>query len=178
MDLVPKKCYFSDTIVTQKCRIFSTQARILQNILFTHAIFMETLIDRLAQFIENKGISDREFQRIVGGSSGQMNAAKRGNRAFKEGKRENPASLTSIFIENILRNFPDLNPTWLLIGEGDMVKDEQSPAIDYKEVSRLRNECYTKSTRIITLMEENTTLAKEVLELRKEVDALKGNVTR
>lgn len=141
---------------------------------------METVIDRLAAFIESKNISDREFQRVVGGSSGQMNAAKRSNRAYKDGKRDNPASLTSIFIENIMHAYPELDANWLLTGKGSMLIDatetESNISHGGRDMDILRKECYTKANKIIALMEENAIINKELLKARKELDELRDNV--
>lgn len=65
-----------------------------------------TTVDRIIEFIDRKGISKREFAATVGVSHsliGKSNA------------------IGSDKLEKILSSYPELNPTWLLTGEGDML---------------------------------------------------------
>lgn len=65
-----------------------------------------TSVDRIIEFIEYKGVSKREFASKVGISHsliGKSNA------------------IGSDKLERILSSYPELNPTWLLTGEGDML---------------------------------------------------------
>ncbi len=132
---------------------------------------MDTLVDRLVAFIAYKKISDREFQRIIGSAPGQLNAIKRANTEFKSGKRELAASLNSISVETILQKFPELSPAWLMCGRGGMLGERID---ENEELAALRMECYEKANKIITLMEENTTIQKELLAAKMEIDRLRG----
>lgn len=69
-----------------------------------------TLKDRLIQIAESHGLTIAEFERTAGLSNGYM-------KNFK-------GSLGSNKMEYLLRAFPDINPTWLLMGEGEMSKKE------------------------------------------------------
>lgn len=67
---------------------------------------ISTTVGRIAEFIEYKGVSKREFAATVGISHsliGKTNA------------------IGSDKLEKILSNYPELNPVWLLTGEGDML---------------------------------------------------------
>lgn len=68
---------------------------------------------RLGQFIKNKGISYYAFENAIGASRGSI------SKAVKENK-----SIGSSILENILNEFADLNPIWLLTGKGKMLKNE------------------------------------------------------
>lgn len=63
--------------------------------------------NRLTLFIEYKGISTSEFERICGLSNGFIN--------------NTSDNIRSSSIRKILDSFPELNVQWLKIGEGDMV---------------------------------------------------------
>lgn len=69
--------------------------------------------ERLGQYLEKKGISFYAIENALNGGRGSI------SKAVKEGK-----SIGSNTLENILGLYPDLNPTWLLTGEGSMFKEE------------------------------------------------------
>lgn len=101
---------------------------------------------RILQYLESKGISKYEFYQKTGVSNGVLSQ--------KSGMSE----------ENTLRflsYYEDVNPEWLLIGKGDMLKaEERESNKDYKELSEARE-------KIITLME------KDILRLELELTELK-----
>lgn len=68
---------------------------------------METIKDRLDAVIQEKNLSIRSFERLIGASNGYFKNIKGGINTDKA--------------EDILHAFPDLNPTWLLTGEGEML---------------------------------------------------------
>lgn len=73
--------------------------------------------DRIRQYIEAKGISYYAFENSLGASRGSV------SKAVKDNK-----SMGSNVLEKIIALYPDLNPTWLLTGNGDMFT-ENSPAV-------------------------------------------------
>ena len=68
------------------------------------------LIDRLKEFIDYKGISLNSFDETIGAGNGYVG---------KQIKRS--ASIGSDVLEKIFLAFPELNPTWLLTGNGSML---------------------------------------------------------
>lgn len=64
-------------------------------------------VGRILEFIVEKGISKREFANTVGISHTLI------------GKTN---SIGSDKLENIISNYPELNPVWLLTGQGEMIK--------------------------------------------------------
>lgn len=69
--------------------------------------------DRLKQYIEAKGVSYYAFENSIDVSRGSI------SKAVKDSK-----SIGSNVLEKILSVYPDLNPSWLLTGEGDMFNDD------------------------------------------------------
>lgn len=68
------------------------------------------LIDRLKEFIDYKGISLNSFDEKIFAGNGYIG---------KQIKRS--ASIGSDVLEKIFLAFPELNPTWLLTGDGHML---------------------------------------------------------
>lgn len=65
---------------------------------------------RVGQYLEEKKISYYAFENSLGASRGSI------SKAVKDGK-----SIGSNMLEKILLMYPDLNPAWLLTGEGEML---------------------------------------------------------
>ena len=80
-------------------------------------------VQRIQQFIENKGISKYRFYQESGLSNGALD------------KGEN---IGSDKCEKILYAFPELNPEWLLTGRGSMLKNDQQSLA--KEIDAAKGE--------------------------------------
>lgn len=65
--------------------------------------------ERVGQYIDKKGISYYAFENSLGASRGSI------SKAVKEGK-----SIGSNVLETIMSIYTDINPNWLLTGQGDM----------------------------------------------------------
>lgn len=72
---------------------------------------MKTLKDRLLTYIDDKGMSVRSFEQASGLSNGDVKRTK--------------GSYTVAKMQQVLQAFPDLNPTWLLTGEGEMLLPDE-----------------------------------------------------
>ena len=70
-----------------------------------------TVKDRIREFIKFKNISVREFERICNFSNGYINGIR---------QTIMPNKMSAISLK-----FPDLNPGWLLTGEGEMLLDKK-----------------------------------------------------
>lgn len=73
------------------------------------------IIDRLDKYIEYKGINDNQITVNCGLSQGLLAKARKGK-----------SDLGKKTIEKILTYYQDLNRSWLLIGEGEMLKTDIS----------------------------------------------------
>ena len=85
-----------------------------------------TIKQRLNKLIEYLAISKREFERRINVSNGYLNQ-------LKHMPKEE-------ILERISIQFPELNISWLLTGEGEMLKSEaqQSASLPATEKSRIR----------------------------------------
>lgn len=72
---------------------------------------MSNSIQRLNQFIHKKAMSIAAFEKKIGMSNNSFGKQLKNNGAIGSDK-----------LENILIMFPELNPDWLLTGNGNMIK--------------------------------------------------------
>lgn len=71
-------------------------------------------IERLFVFFEAKGIKHTPIERELGFTNGYLGKM-----------RDRKGSIGSDLLENIFSFFPDLNPDWLIMGNGSMLRSEQ-----------------------------------------------------
>ncbi len=71
------------------------------------------MINRISEFIINQKLSIRQFESKIGASNGLIRKA-----------ITNKTDIQSKWISNIVDNYPQLNPLWLLTGNGNMLKTE------------------------------------------------------
>lgn len=69
----------------------------------------DTVKGRLVTFLKSKGLSQRKFEQSIGVSNGFINNISKGIGADK--------------MQRILSVYPDLNVSWLLYGDGNMLAD-------------------------------------------------------
>ena len=69
--------------------------------------------ERLKSYIKLKGISNRMFCRTIGVSETYVNSMR--------------SSIQPDKLEIITKKYPDLNPEWLLTGNGEMLRDAMPP---------------------------------------------------
>lgn len=74
-----------------------------------------TILDRVVYFSEEMGFSLRSFSLSIGASPGYLHRL-----------RSASSNIGGDFIEKIIKLYPELNPTWLVTGEEEMLKKEYS----------------------------------------------------
>lgn len=82
------------------------------------------ILDRIKEYIDKKGITIAAFERSVGMSNASFGKSLKGGKAIGTDK-----------LENILTIYQDINPSWLLTGEGNMLrleseKKEKLPSVN------------------------------------------------
>lgn len=78
----------------------------------------ENSLHRIKIYLDSKGISVREFEQKAGMSNGSFASQVKNNKTIGVDK-----------LENILRVFPELNPDWVLTGNGQMLKTKDNTII-------------------------------------------------
>lgn len=78
---------------------------------------MNTIKERLAEYLKYKRVNKSEFGRMVGVSNAYVSSIRKSIQPDK--------------LERIGSAFPDLNVSWLLTGDGEMLKGAGSQAVAY-----------------------------------------------
>ncbi|AJW64369.1 hypothetical protein VO54_02915 [Elizabethkingia miricola] len=105
------------------------------------------IVDRILQFIHFKGIYKSTFYKEVGLSNGFLDKATK--------------DIGSSKVEQMLIAYPEINPSWLLTGKGDMLKSD-TPSTSIKESGKLYNQENEKN--IIEELEKRRREDKELYE--------------
>lgn len=94
--------------------------------------------ERVGQYMAKKGISFYAFENSIGASRGSI------SKAVKEGK-----SIGSQVLENILSVYTDLNPAWLLTGQGNVFVDNDE-ILNNKQIDtyKLKTDSYVENQQI------------------------------
>lgn len=94
--------------------------------------------ERVGQYMVKKGISFYAFENSIGASRGSI------SKAVKEGK-----SIGSQVLENILSIYKDLNPAWLLTGQGNIFLDNEE-ILNNKQIEtyKLKTDSYVENQQI------------------------------
>lgn len=74
------------------------------------------ILERLKEYIDHKGVSIAAFEKSIGMS----------NASFSK-QLKNKGAIGTDKLENILKTYTDISPTWLITGEGDMLKQTSLP---------------------------------------------------
>lgn len=77
---------------------------------------MNSIIGRIKAYSDTKGLSLRQIESKIGASNGLISGAI---------KRD--ADIGGRWVSLFVENFRDVNPIWVLLGEGDMLRDTQPP---------------------------------------------------
>lgn len=111
-------------------------------------------IERIAYFVEKKGISLNSFSQRLGVSN-----------SYFSKMIKNKASVGSNIIENILRIYPDLNTRWLLTGEGNMLNTNNNiEGIDKSELPTGPCQQCEQRERVIASQAKTIALLEDKIE--------------
>lgn len=131
---------------------------------------------RIKAFIASLGISEREFCRRIGVSSGYVESIKQ--------------SISPKVMQTISMHYPELNPMWLLLGKGEMTKEKEKETLQppvggvlpSEMLAELLVEARTEKAKLLAANERLTeivesqqeTIASLTADLKKEA-ALQGD---
>lgn len=131
-------------------------------------MFMETSVkERLKQFIDTLNISEREFCRRIGVSSSYVMSIK---------KSIQPDKMRAISI-----HFPELNPLWLLLGQGEMLLSDGKKEGEQRQntgglpsselLAKLLEEANSEKARLLSIIESQQRTIESLTELNKKANA-------
>lgn len=131
-------------------------------------MFMETSVkERLKQFIDTLNISEREFCRRIGVSSSYVMSIK---------KSIQPDKMQAISI-----HFPELNPLWLLLGQGEMLLSDGKKEGEQQQntgglpsselLAKLLEEANSEKARLLSIIESQQRTIESLTELNKKANA-------
>lgn len=131
-------------------------------------MFMETSVkERLKQFIDTLNISEREFCRRIGVSSSYVMSIK---------KSIQPDKMQAISI-----HFPELNPLWLLLGQGEMLLSDGKQEGEQRQntsglpsselLAKLLEEANNEKARLLSIIESQQRTIESLTELNKKANA-------
>lgn len=117
---------------------------------------MSDIISRIKQVIEYKGISERKFSSEIGVSNGFLNKV---------------SDVGCSKLNKIVETYPEINPTWLLTGNGEMIESirntQENPDIELSSdiISNIRQIRYLYQ-RIVDV----NILIEEYLKIKEQTD--------
>lgn len=129
---------------------------------------MESTLYRIKEYIDYKKISVRAFEQKVGMSNGSFASQLKNGRTIGVDR-----------LENILREYPELNAAWILTGEGEMLKSAFLPVHvkeEGAEAATFKNKYYELIEKYADTQEELSRLYAKyatMLEGMKKGDHIK-----
>lgn len=126
----------------------------------------QTIKERLTLFIESKDLTPFSFEKQCGLSQG-----------FVKNIRVN---ISPKMLEKITNTFSDLNPAWLMTGEGVMLRvdasaqswEEAEDKEREKEINRLKKELSDLREMVAQLQEDKSNLSDTVKSLSRTLEAI------
>lgn len=116
--------------------------------------FIDDTFKRVEQVIVYNNLNIKSFEDKIDVSNNSIGAAIRRKASFK-----------SNVLNKILNSFPDINPTWLLTGKGNMILKDiiNEPASDYT----IQN--YQIKENLIELLQEDNEVRSVLLKQIKSI---------
>lgn len=121
-------------------------------------------IHRLKKYIEYKGLNNSNFEKKNNLSNGYINTQLKRNSYLGEG-----------VLTKILENCKDINPEWLLTGQGEMLKkndENELNIIAMIDIERMQNKVTSYEIKIKRLEELNEVYKDEIQILKEDISII------
>ena len=123
----------------------------------------QSVKERIILFIKKKGLSQKKFEKAAGLSNGYINSLRKSPTAEK--------------MRSIIDAFPEINPQWLLTGEGEMLNQELSKT-DVQKPKDEENQPSNDNSAAPDVLNKpkkyDFDVEEEIRQLRNEVERLKA----
>ncbi|MEE3725377.1 hypothetical protein EJN86_11570 [Riemerella anatipestifer] len=126
-----------------------------------------TTKERIIQYIDFKGIKIKDFYKKTGIKRGFLDSDKL------------KSSVSDVFLAIIFATFNDVNPIWLITGEGEMLKTHKHYTTEQSALSTVAepneggyNKYISALEDKIKLLEENRLLSQEIKQLQERISRL------
>jgi len=123
---------------------------------------MDTIAQRIKQFINYKGFSILSFEKQIGAGNNSIGTSIKRN-----------SNLTGDLLSKILKTFPEMNAEWLLVGKGTMLKETET--ITHKETTALKKENEELKKELFDLNKKLRLRLEEIVDLQKNKLESTGN---
>ena len=120
--------------------------------------------ERLKAFINYLNISEREFCRVIGVGSAYVASIKKSIKPDK--------------LEAITEHYPELNPIWLIRGQGNMLLNGEAevepvtpPLLSAEMLAKLLEDANKEKSRLLSIIESQQRTIEQLTELNKKANA-------
>lgn len=119
---------------------------------------MSTIKDRISQIIETYNMTPHSFEMRCNLTNGYVRGIK--------------LEIGSLKLEQILKNFPDISPDWLILGEGEMLRKNAIQNYQSAQGAEINQSIVTGRPDIATLIEQLRTKDEQIRQLQKQAASL------
>lgn len=125
------------------------------------------ILQRLKQFIDVKGLTIASFEKSIGMSNASFGKSLKNNGAIGSDK-----------LENILSVYTEINPIWLLTGQGEMLAGASTSVSAPQEAdsSFLYNMYKEKEEKVEAQAEQIGALKQMIRQLEEKIEGLQQSI--
>ncbi|MRN01697.1 hypothetical protein D1Z97_11115 [Riemerella anatipestifer] len=125
-----------------------------------------TTKERIIQYIDFKGIKIKDFYEKTGIKRGFLDSDKL------------KSSVSDVFLAIIFATFNDVNPIWLITGEGEMLKTHKHYTTEQPALSTVAEPNEGGYNKYISALEDKIKLLEENRLLHQEIKQLQERISR
>lgn len=111
------------------------------------------ILERIKQYIDFKGITIAAFERSVGMSNATFGKSLKNGGAIGTDK-----------LEKILTIYPDISPSWLLKGVGEMLSDNEYSIEKNDKTENSKYDNHASSNMLLEMIKEKDNIIREQAE--------------